>query len=192
VRQLGRHRATKELVHAGSKTAAAATYDDHFRIEDLGEPPQGMGNVPSQFTELNIDALSPSECTNPFSEAAVENGGVPIPLIRIDRSRLHRSIGMLGHDVGGGVDVRANQNRIELASETGGLPDYLRRLLRRYSDHDVVIRLVICHSSNALLQTPSVVSGVISPLWRFESAALRRTPSPHHTVGGLKNPAPGL
>jgi hypothetical protein len=50
----------------------------------------------------------------------------------------------------------------------------------------VAIRLVICHSSKALLQTPSVVSGVISPLWRFESAALRRTPSPRHTVSGLQ------
>ena len=26
-----------------------------------------------------------------------------------------------------------------------------------------------------------------SALWRFESTALRRTPSPHHTVGGLQN-----
>jgi hypothetical protein len=44
--QLSRHRATKQLLHAGSKTATAAAYDDHFRLEDLGEPPEGMSDVP--------------------------------------------------------------------------------------------------------------------------------------------------
>jgi hypothetical protein len=138
-----------------------------------------------------MDAFTLGECTDLVGEAAVENGVVPVRLIRVDGSRLHRTVGVFGYHVGGGVDVSANQNCLELASKAGSLPDYFRRLPGRHSDHDVAIKLVIGHSSSALLQTPLVVSGVISLPWQFESAALWRTPSPHHTVGGLKNPAPG-
>ena len=136
MRQLGCYRAAKELVHAGPKTAAAAAYDDHFRLEDLGEPSERMSDVPGQFTELNMDALSLGECTDPVGEAAVEDGGIPVRLIRVDGSGVHRSVGMFGYHVRRGVDVCANENRLELASEASGLPDHLRRLLRRYSDHN--------------------------------------------------------
>jgi hypothetical protein len=44
--QLSRYGATKQLLHTGPETAAAAAYDDHFRIEDFGEPSEGMSDVP--------------------------------------------------------------------------------------------------------------------------------------------------
>lgn len=50
-------RASEELMHAGSQAAALAADDDHFGIEDIGEPAQGVGDFSGELTELHGYAL---------------------------------------------------------------------------------------------------------------------------------------
>ena len=146
MRQLGRYRAAKELVHAGPKTAAAAAYDDHFRLEDLGEPSERMSDVPGQFTGLSMDALSLGECTdNPVGEAAVEDGGIPVRLIRVD------GVGESTDPSGCSATTYAAASTLattRTASNWRAKPAACRitsgGCFGVTLDHDVAIRLVIC------------------------------------------------
>jgi hypothetical protein len=61
---MGSNRTAKEVMHGGSQATAPAADDDHFRIEDLGESPKGMCDIPGQFTELHAYAFLVGYFTN--------------------------------------------------------------------------------------------------------------------------------
>jgi hypothetical protein len=86
---MGSDRAAKEVMHGGSHAAAPAADDDHFRIEDLGESPKGMCDIPGQLTELHTDAFLVGYFMNSMGQSAIENGGIPVRLIGINRSGFH-------------------------------------------------------------------------------------------------------
>jgi hypothetical protein len=85
MRQVRSHRATEELMHAGPKAASAAADDDHLRIKNLGEPPEGMTDISGELTKLDAYAFLVGDCPNPIREATIEDRGIPIWLIWIDR-----------------------------------------------------------------------------------------------------------
>lgn len=119
---MGSDRAAKDLVHRGSQPAAPATDDDHFRIEDLGESPKGMSDISCKLTELHTYAFLVGYGTNPGRQAAIEDRGIPVRLIGVNRPGLHGAVRMFGDNIVASFDIGADEPRVELPGKTDGLP----------------------------------------------------------------------
>jgi len=124
VRQVGGDGAAKELMHAGSQATASAADNDHLRIQHLGESSKRMCDIPGQLAEFNAYAFLVGQVTNPAGQAAIKDCGIPVRLVGIDRSGLHRSIRMFGDDIAASVDIRADQHSLEQAGEAGCLSQH--------------------------------------------------------------------
>ena len=96
-----------------------------------------MRNISSQLAELHAYAFLIGYRSNQVRQAAVEDSGIPVRLIGVDRSGFHRSIGMFCDDVAAGFDIGAHQHRLELAGEPGGVTQDGQRLLRPHTNNDV-------------------------------------------------------
>ena len=144
-------------MHAGPKTAAAAAYDDHFRLEDLGEPSERMSDVPGQFTGSAWTPSAWASAPTPVGEVAVEDGGIPVRLIRVD------GVGESTDPSGCSATTYAAASTLattSTASNWRAKPAACRitsgGCFGVTLDYDVAIRLVICRGFDS---TPSDAIG---------------------------------
>ena len=128
------------------RTAAAAAADnDHLGVQDFGEPGKRVPDTAGQFPELDLDACVAGLVPVPGRRDRSRRPRCPIRQVGVDRSRLHRSVGMFVDEVVVGLYVRADQHRVELPREPSRPLHHDRRLLRRDPGHHVSASIRLGH-----------------------------------------------
>jgi hypothetical protein len=55
--EVNSHRAAEELLHRGPDAPVAAADDDHFGVQEVGEPAQSMRDLARELPELDVYPL---------------------------------------------------------------------------------------------------------------------------------------